>query len=260
MSSVTAPTRSGRQALRWMPHLGLLLAAIAVLLLALTPIGWRSGWWGLGFSLLTLMAYSAYFGIAAAVVSLVALLLLRSTIGGHGIAVALVALIIGGVTAYVPWHYLAQARSAPPINDITTDTENPLDFVAIIPLLVAEHSNPSTYAGPKTAALQKQEYPDIGPLSLPLAPDKAFALALASAEQMGWTIVATDPASGRIEASQRSFWMGFTDDIVLSVEAAGLGSRIDIRSAARHGRSDLGVNAARIRAYLAMLRAAAGTS
>ena len=260
MSNVTAPSRSGRQALRWTPHLGFLLAAIAVLLLALAPIGWRSGWWGFGFSLLTLMAYSAYFGIAAAVVSLVALLLLRSTIGRPGIAVALVALIIGGVTAYVPWHYLAQARSAPAINDITTDTENPPDFVAIIPLRAAEHSNPSTYAGPKTAAVQKQGYPDIGPLSLPLAPDKAFALALASAEQMGWTIVATDPASGRIEASQRSFWMGFTDDIVLRVEAAGSGSRIDIRSAARHGRSDLGVNTARVRAYLAMLRAAAGTS
>jgi len=37
----------------------------------------------------------------------------------------------------------------------------------------------------------------------------------------------------------------------------GNGSRIDIRSHSRHGRGDLGVNAARIRKYLAALKAAA---
>ena len=45
--------------------------------------------------------------------------------------------------------------------------------------------------------------------------------------------------------------MGFTDDIVVRAAEADSGSRIDVRSASRHGRSDLGVNAARIRTYLA---------
>jgi uncharacterized protein (DUF1499 family) len=74
---------------------------------------------------------------------------------------------------------------------------------------------------------------------------------------MGWTILAADPQAGRIEASQQSFWYGFTDDIVIRVAAAGSGSRIDIRSSARHGRSDFGVNAARVRRYLAALRKSA---
>jgi uncharacterized protein (DUF1499 family) len=47
--------------------------------------------------------------------------------------------------------------------------------------------------------------------------------------------------------------MGFTDDIVVRIAEAGSGSRIDVRSGSRHGRSDLGVNAARIRTYLAAL-------
>ena len=75
---------------------------------------------------------------------------------------------------------------------------------------------------------------------------------------MGWAILATDPQAGRIEASERSFWYGFTDDIVVRVAAAGAGSRIDVRSSARQGRSDLGVNAARIRAYLARLKRGTG--
>ena len=50
--------------------------------------------------------------------------------------------------------------------------------------------------------------------------------------------------------------MGFTDDIVVRITPAGAGSRIDLRSSSRNGRSDFGVNAARISAYLTALRAA----
>jgi uncharacterized protein (DUF1499 family) len=39
-----------------------------------------------------------------------------------------------------------------------------------------------------------------------------------------------------------------------------MGSRIDLRSSSRLGRSDFGVDATRIRGYLAALRAAAGGS
>src|SRR6266446_4067833 len=66
-------SRSARTVLRFVPHLGLLLAVIAVVLMALVPIGWRGGWWPYRFSLLSLMAYSAYFGIAAVIVSVLAL-------------------------------------------------------------------------------------------------------------------------------------------------------------------------------------------
>ena len=57
------------------------------------------------------------------------------------------------------------------------------------------------------------------------------------------------PSPGRIEARQQSRWFRFTDDIVLRVAGDEVGSRIDMRSTSRQGRSDYGVNAARIRAF-----------
>src|SRR5207237_7470462 len=125
----------------------------------------------------------------------------------------------GGLIAYVPWHYRAVARSVPPIDDITTDTDNPPAFVAVIKLREAEDSNPSTYAGTETAAPQRRGYPDLVPLSLALAPDRAFPIGLATAKKMSWTIVEADPTTSRIEASEHGFWMGFTDDIVVRVAA-----------------------------------------
>jgi uncharacterized protein (DUF1499 family) len=70
----------------------------------------------------------------------------------------------------------------------------------------------------------------------------------------GWTIVASDAETRRIEATQQSRWFRFTDDIVIRVAGDVTGSRIDMRSASRQGRSDFGVNAARIRAYMGALR------
>jgi uncharacterized protein (DUF1499 family) len=75
---------------------------------------------------------------------------------------------------------------------------------------------------------------------------------------MGWAIVASVPAEGRIEASDTTFWFRFVDDVVIRVRATPGGSRIDVRSKSRVGRSDVGTNAARIRSYLSRLRAAAG--
>ena len=74
---------------------------------------------------------------------------------------------------------------------------------------------------------------------------------------MGWTIVAADDKSGQIEATDQSRWMGFTDDITIRIAKTDAGSRIDLRSSSRLGRSDFGVNAARVRAYLARLGAGA---
>jgi uncharacterized protein (DUF1499 family) len=71
---------------------------------------------------------------------------------------------------------------------------------------------------------------------------------------MGWTIVAEDAARGRIEAYDKTLWFGFIDDIVIRLAPDGSGTRVDMRSASRVGVSDLGKNAARIRAYFAMLK------
>jgi len=205
----------------------------ATLLLALGPIGWRAGWWHFRFSLLTLMPWAAYFGLAAVVVSVLALVIGLSRLDWRGVALALVALIGGGLIAYVPRHYDQIRQTVPPIHDITTDPDNPPAFSAVVPLRQGEGINSVDYEGAKIAEQQRQAYPDIVPLTVGLAPDVAFALALETAQQMGWMIVASDKAAGRIEASQRSWGMGFPDDIVVRVAPASSGSRIDLRSSSR---------------------------
>jgi uncharacterized protein (DUF1499 family) len=108
---------------------------------------------------------------------------------------------------------------------------------------------------PRTAALQRQAYPDIAPLLLKMPPHEAYARAEQAARAMGWDIVEASPPAQRIEATDTTWWFGFKDDIVIRVSPHADGSRVDVRSLSRVGTSDLGVNAARIRAYLRRLAA-----
>ena len=52
---------------------------------------------------------------------------------------------------------------------------------------------------------------------------------------------------GIIEAVARTPILGFRDDVVVRVRPTVDGARIDVRSASRYGRNDLGTNAARVR-------------
>ncbi len=67
---------------------------------------------------------------------------------------------------------------------------------------------------------------------------------------MGWKIVDANKSGGRIEAMDRTFWFGFQDDIVIRIAQDASGSRIDLRSVSRVGKSDMGTNAARISSFL----------
>ena len=163
-----------------------------------------------------------------------------------------VALVLGGAIVAVPLQYLRSA--VPAIHDITTDTDNPPAFSAVLSARAAERAGGVDYRDPRVAQMQKTSYPDVAPVIVALPMAKAFAEALEVARSMpGWTIVASDPDAGRIEASQQSRWFRFTDDIVIRVASDEAGSRIDMRSTSRQGRSDFGVNAARIRAYMGAL-------
>lgn len=225
----------------------LALGILAALLLLASGPGVRLGLWAFptGFQL---MRWAAFVGLAAAAVAVLMLIAPRTR--RSGIGTLLVALVIGLGVAFVPWNGMRQARAVPPIHDITTDTVRPPVFVAILPLR-ADAANPAIYGGPDIAKAQLEAYPDIRTLELDAAPARAFERALGVARDMGWEIVAADPASGRIEATDTTFWFGFKDDIVIRVEADGAGSRIDLRSVSRVGKSDVGTNAKRIRAYLA---------
>ena len=57
--------------------------------------------------------------------------------------------------------------------------------------------------------------------------------------------------SGRIDATDTTFWYGFKDDITIRLrDSEGGGTIVDVRSLSRVGGSDLGKNAARIGEFL----------
>jgi len=165
---------------------------------------------------------------------------------------ALAALLIGAATTAPVIHALLQARKVPPIHDISTDTADPPAFAAVLALR-RDAPNPAEYGGTEVARQQRQFYPDVLPLEVAAAPDVIFARALDGARALGWEIVAAEPAEGRIEATATTLWFGFKDDVVVRIRPAPGGSRIDVRSVSRVGRSDLGANAGRIVRYLAVL-------
>lgn len=227
----------------------LALAVIAALLLTLAGPGTRLGGWEFGTGFL-MMRWAFFAGLAAAGLALV-LLVIRRTRQGSGVVLA-AALVMGAGVAWVPWNGLQTVRALPYIHDITTDTVNPPEFVAVLPLR-ADAPNPPEYAGEEVAAQQREAYPDIQPLRLPIAAGQAFDRALDTARQAGWEIAAAVPEEGRIEATATTFWFGFEDDVVIRITPEDGGSRLDMRSKSRVGRSDVGANARRIRAFLEAL-------
>ncbi len=148
----------------------------------------------------------------------------------------------------------ATAAKVPFIHDVTTDVVSPPVFVAIRPLR-ADAPNGVDYT--TDPAEQQKGYPDIQPLVFDgVAPADLFRRAEATARAMGWEIVAAEVAEGRIEATDTTAWFGFKDDIVIRITAQGTGSRLDVRSMSRVGKSDLGKNADRIRKFLAAVKGA----
>ena len=227
------------------------LAVLSSLALVASGFGARFGVWDFRFGF-TLLRWSLYTGLAIAALALIALVVPRVRLG-HGWSLV-AAIVIGLGVAYFPWHWQQVARAVPPINDITTDTANPPAFVAILPLRAGAPVS-ADYPGAETAAKQQSAYPDIRPLDLNVPPAAAFARALDVAKSFGWQIDATDTANGRIEATATTPWFGFHDDVVIRVTPTATGSRVDIRSHSRVGRSDLGTNAKRIREFLEKLAA-----
>jgi uncharacterized protein (DUF1499 family) len=250
MSDSAIHVGTTRRLLSRLPHLALLLVVAALVLLALVPFGWRFGLWHFRISF-AMVDWARDLVVAAAVVAALALVVARAGLGRGAIILSAAIVLLGVVWVYVPWQMRTMRGPLPPINDITTDAENPPPFAATLPAREAEHGVSATYGGAATAAQQKAAYPDIAPVTLALPPDQAFAKVLATARALGWTIVDSDPKAGRIEASDTTVYFGFTDDIAIRVTADGAGSRIDIRSHSRQGRGDVGVNAARVRKFLA---------
>lgn len=207
-----------------------------------------------GVSLQSALPLMLYGTIAAGVALLLAfawVAFAAYTRRGAGLLFVVLGAVLAVGAALVPISMRGQAARVPMIHDITTDTANPPAFIAIAPLR-AEAPNGIDYV--TDPALQQKAYPEIVTHRSGLPPAELFDKALAAAQAQGWDIVSSSREEGRIEATDTTLWFGFKDDVVIRIAAdeAG-GSKLDIRSMSRVGKSDLGKNADRIRAFLAQL-------
>jgi uncharacterized protein (DUF1499 family) len=215
-------------------------------------IGYRLGLWEFrtGFDILKLAFYAAF---AAGIVSLIGLILSGGRRPGV-LFMGLLGVLLAAVTAYMPWTYYTTVKSVPRIHDITTDAAHPPLFVAVGKLRKpTDHS--IEYEGNEIFNEQREAYPDIEPLIVKAPKDKVFEASKQALASMGVDIVDSNPAEGRIEAVETTLLYGFKDDIAVRVQETPEGTRVDIRSMSRVGKSDLGVNAKRIRTFMARLRA-----
>ena len=236
-------------------RIALFLAALCALAVALSGPAYRMGGIALPVAFTT-MRWAAWCAIGIVVIAVVLALIAaiaKPNGSRSGLAEAVVAMLIGIVTTAGPMILTARGKQVPPIHDITTDTDNPPQFVSVLPLR-ANARNPATYGGAEIAAQQKKAYPAVAPLEVAAPPAQAYERALAAARDMGWTIVSADASANRIEATATTPFFGFKDDVVVRITPTAKGSRIDVRSVSRIGRGDLGTNARRIEDYLAQLR------
>jgi len=188
----------------------------------------------------------------------------REGLGGGRQAVT--ALLIGFALIAYPLYLGVRARHLPAIYDITTDPIDPPQFDAIARLRPRD-ANPVTYAGLYAAEQQHNAYSDIEPDDTNSSPQEAYDAAMKVIIKRKWRVVdarapqgqllgpaprniaaqAATARDGIIEAVARTPILGFRDDVVVRVRATVDGARIDVRSASRYGRNDLGTNASRVR-------------
>ncbi|NRA84292.1 MAG: DUF1499 domain-containing protein [Gammaproteobacteria bacterium] len=165
---------------------------------------------------------------------------------GYAVCVIICALPLGNML-----YTMSQVKSLPFIHDISTDTVNP-------PLLLTasklrKTADNSTEYDPTNAKLQQQAYSDISAVYSNLTLAQTLSLAQASMIKLGYGDIVMNKQLGQLEFSDQTFWFGFVDDVVIRVSREQQRVKIDIRSASRVGKSDIGKNAQRIRQIIAQL-------
>jgi hypothetical protein len=232
--------------------IGLLVAIASAAAMVFSGIGYRLDLYHfrVGF---TILRWAFWFALAGGVLSVAGLIIT----GGRPrrtLVAAVIGTAVGVVAAYIPWNWKQTADALPYIHDISTDTANPPEFAAAAKLR-KPGDHPVTYDGKEVADLQQKAYPDLVSLATRAPAEKVFEAAKAAIASMGMQLVDADLAQGRIEANQTSLLYGFTDDMVVRIATGANGTKVDVRSKSRVGRSDLGQNAKRIRTFLQKLKA-----
>lgn len=178
---------------------------------------------------------------------------------GQFVGLAAIGALVAWTAYLIPESFRpGEGVNYPPIHDISTNRINPPEFVAIAPLR-ADAPNTLVYGGSNNMTperlieLTDEAYPDLITQHYSEAVDTVFEKALVAVDELGWELVAADPAAGRIEATDTTFWFRFKDDVVIKLDQIGTDTAVDVRSVSRVGTGDVGANAIRMRKLFALL-------
>ncbi|MDN3640155.1 DUF1499 domain-containing protein [Simiduia curdlanivorans] len=169
---------------------------------------------------------------------------------------ALFTVLLGLAPVLMVLAIVGQGLKVPAIHNITTDLQNPPEFVLAYENR-AEGLNSLDAPSDAVRDMQRDYYPQLGSLTLAHTPAQSFELALAACKGLGLEVTHSDQSTGHIEAIEETLFFGFKDDVVIRVMPVEAGSQIDLRSVSRVGRSDLGANAKRIERILAAIKSSA---
>ena len=133
----------------------------------------------------------------------------------------------------------------PPINDISTDLDDPPVFASDPADLGRDMGYPADFV-----PIVRKAYPDLASIETSNGPARALNLAMQTAEGLGWDVIEADRASGTLLARDTTAIFRFVDDVIIRVRASEAGAVVDLRSKSRDGRGDIGANAIRIRAFV----------
>ena len=226
--------------------IALILAMLTIVFVVMSSVGFRMEWWGYGSSV-KILRVAAFVGVTATMLSVIGIYRAWPGRNRRGLVISILALLIVGPTLVLPLYWGYAKSKLPPIQDISTDLENPPEFW--------DAPTSRLYPGPKVARQQRTAYPDIQPVIFSSPMEQVFPQALTLVEKRGWKLVTAEPEEGRIEATVTTFWYGFKDDVIIRLTGVDTGTKVDMRSTSRFGSGgDGGTNANRIRSFLAALQ------
>lgn len=179
--------------------------------------------WRLGYEQLILVWgwRAAWVGIAGAALAAVAA---APDLRRRWLA-ALVAILAAGATLGAHMAHRQALAAHPPVHEAASDWDEPLTFSGLI-----RDQRRASGAAPLAGA-QARTCPEAAPVPRQVHPQEA-ARAL---QEAGFTVVGTAPF--RVEGVRQTFWLGFSQDVVLRIRPG----RTDVRVSGREARTDAGL-------------------
>jgi hypothetical protein len=238
----------------WVLGVGAVVAALVA------AIGSATGMWGFRAGL-TALRYLFFAAAAGALLGLVGLILARRR--AKLMLANLVAVVVAlGFVLYLG-NLVRIAKSVPAIHDVATDLDDVPQFTRLAVRAdnlqnIPDEDKAELKALPpeeRWKAVHRAHYGDLRTIRLAAPPAEAVRRAAALARERGWDTALVDDKAATVEATDTSTFFRFKDDVVVRVRPApGGGSLVDMRSISRVGGSDVGMNAKRVRAFLANLQ------